>query len=266
MNGAESEYRDLSMLGFETTQIGKTQVIARPEAMVWAKPSLGQHISLHSAALSEATFQLHGRGPVPVIQNPTGKGPAWAVRHYRNGGMIQVLGDRFFRLRKLRNIQELETSIRIQGLGIKTPRIVATSAYPSGIFYRADLITEFAQDAKELAEILFGNEEFSVPPADHRIRLQALRCTSELMTKLAKYGIHHPDLNARNILLEQHSQGMKAILIDLDRCVVGKIKISDHENKLRRRLYRSIQKLRHTRSGKLNYEETALILNRPHKQ
>ena len=266
MNGVKSDYRNLSVLGFEATQIGTAQVIARPEAMGWAKTALGQHGSLHSAALSEAAFQLYGRGPVPVMRNPTGKGPAWAVRHYRNGGRIQVLGDRFFRLRKLRNIQELETSIRIQWLGIKTPRIIATSAYPSGIFYRADLITEFVQDARELAEILFGNKEFSVPPADHRIRFQALKCTSRLITKLAEHGIRHPDLNARNILLEQRSQGMEAVLIDLDRCVISKLEIPDHEKKLRQRLYRSIQKLQRTRSGKLNHEEVAVILGQRYKQ
>ncbi len=176
---------------------------------------------------------------------------------------MRFLADRFLRLGTPRSLRELESSVRARELGIPSPRVVAAAVYPSGPFYRADLITEFVYDARELADVLLGTSDFSIPPSDADTRALALAGTHRLVASLVAHGVRHPDLNARNILLAPTSQGMEAIVLDLDRCAVsGSSRPGDGE-RLRRRLARSIRKLERTRSGGLSDEEMEIILKGP---
>ena len=260
MSGTAANPTYVAVPGFESARVGAALVVTRPEALAWARSALGRHGSLHSAALADATLRLHGRGPIPVMLNPAGEGPAWAVRHYRRGGGMRIMDDRFLRLGRPRSLRELESSVRVRELGITTPRVVAAAVYPVGLFYRADLVTEFVYDARELADVLLGTPDSSVPPADADTRARALTCTTQLVARMAERGIRHPDLNARNILLAQSSHGMEAILLDLDRCVIGSRSASGDGPGLRRRLARSIRKLQRTRPGGLSDEEMKVIL------
>ena len=184
---------------------------------------------------------------------------------------MRIMDDRFLRLGRPRSLRELESSVRVRELGITTPRVVAAAVYPSGLFYRADLVTEFVYDARELADVLLGTPDSSAPPVDADTRAQALTCTIRLVARMTEHGIRHPDLNARNILLAQSSHGMEAILLDLDRCVIDGTSAPDGGQRLRRRLVRSIRKLQHSRSGGLSDEEMEAILTgsekpHPHQQ
>ena len=134
---------------------------------------------------------------------------------------MRIMDDRFLRLGRPRSLRELESSVRVRELGITTPRVVAAAVYPAGLFYRADLVTEFVYDARELADVLLGTPDSAVPPSDPETRALALICTDRLVASMVAHGIRHPDLNARNIIVARTSQGMEAILLDLDRCVVG---------------------------------------------
>jgi 3-deoxy-D-manno-octulosonic acid kinase len=246
--------------GFESIEVEGALLVARPEALAWSRQALGRHGSLHAAASGDATLQLQGRGTIPVMLNPGGEGPAWAVRHYKRGGGMRFLNDRFLRLGTPRCLRELECSVRVRELGTTTPRVVAAAVYTSGLFYRADLVTEFVYDARELADILLGSAAAAVPPSDPDMRVLALTCIDRLLIRMVKRGIRHPDLNARNILLAQTSQGLEAILLDLDRCVVGGPPSPGDGNRLRQRLARSVRKLQRTRSGDLSDEEMEIIL------
>ena len=168
------------------------------------------------------------------------------------------MGDRFVRVGRPRSLRELEASVRVRALGIATPRVVAAAVYPDGPFYRTDIVTEYVDDARELADLLLGTADSVVPAAD--VRVQALQCTSQLVAHMAERGVVHPDLNARNILLRQTSQGMEAILLDLDRCAISGRPEANTGSRLRRRLARSIFKLQHSRPGELSEEEIAVIL------
>ena len=251
----------LTVPGFESDRIEGAFIVARPGALEWIRKALGNHESLHTAALEDATLRLKGRGPIPVILNPSGTGPAWAVRHYRRGGAMRLLDDRYLRLGAPRSLRELESSVHARALGITTPRVVAAAVYPSGVFYRADLITEFVYDARELADVLLGTPDSAVPPSDPETRALALTCTDRLVASMVAHGIQHPDLNARNILVARTSQGVEAILLDLDRCVVGAAVARGLSDRLRRRLGRSIRKLQRTRSRSLSDEEMEIILS-----
>ena len=252
----------VSVPGFESAWVEGALVVARPEALEWGRQALAQHGSLHVAAVANATLQLHGRGPIPVISNPQGEGSAWVVRHYRRGGAMRFLDDRFLRLERPRSLRELESSVRAQEMGITTPRVVAAAVYPSGLFYRADLVTELVYDARELADVLLGTADGSVPPSDRDIRALALTSAHRLITRMVEQGVRHPDLNARNILLTRSGQGAEAILLDLDRCVVGSPAPGDGE-RLRRRLTRSVRKLQPGRPGALSEQEMDVLLKGP---
>ena len=252
---------DIAVPGFEFERVAGGLVTARPEAAVWCREALVQHGSLHSAATKQAARHLQGRGPVPMILNPSGDGPEWVVRHYRRGGAMRILDDRFVRLGVPRSLQEVDSSVRAQLLGINTPRVIAAAVYPSGLFYRADLITEFVSDARELADVLLGTSDPPSPPDDGDTRALALRCTDRLITSMVTNGLRHPDLNARNILLVRTAGGMDAILLDLDQCAIRDGGGLDESTGLRQRLARSIRKLARTRPGDVVEEELKVILN-----
>ncbi len=176
---------------------------------------------------------------------------------------MQFLDDRFLRLGTPRSLRELESSVRARDLGIATPRVMAAAVYPSGPFYRADLVTEFVYDARELADVLLGTADSSVPPADAETRTRALICTNALIRLMVEHGVRHPDLNARNILLTQRPDGMEAVLLDLDRCRVGGTPAPDDEERLRQRLARSIRQLERSRPGSVSAEGMEAIVEGP---
>lgn len=258
MNGTAADPTHVSVPGFEGVRVSGALLVARPAAMPWAREALRQYRSLHAAGLSNATLTLAGRGPIPVY-NPPGHSSPWAIRRYRRGGGLRFMGDRFVRLGCPRSLRELEASARVRALGIQTPTVMAAAVYPEGPFYRADIVTEYIDDARELADLLLGTADLVVPAAAD-VRVQALQATSQLVAHMAERGVVHPDLNARNILLRQTSQGMEAILLDLDRCAISDRPEANTGFRLRRRLARSILKLQSSRPRELSDEEMAVIL------
>ena len=236
-----------SSRGFKRITVGKAQILARAEAVSWSRHAVVTHGSLYRAAHDSAYRTLHGRGPLPVLANPEGVGPAWVVRRYYRGGLMRAFGDRFLRAGRPRSFIELENSARIVELGFATPRIVAAAVYPTGVLYRADLVTEFVPHARTLADVLFGNHDPSdEQPAGDASR-EALACVARLIMRLSKAGVHHRDLNVGNVLIAREAQHVHAIRLDLDRCRVAGPSNPVDAGRLRRRLARSIRKLDRTR-------------------
>ena len=222
MIGIANEFsRRSSPQGFERMTVGRAQILARPEAVSWCRHAVSAHGSLYRAARNSADRTLHGRGPVPVLANPEGVGPPWVVRRYYRGGLMRPFRDRFLRAGTPRSFTEVENNARIEDLGFATPLIVAAAVYPGGLLYRADLVTEFVPHARTLADVLFGGGRPSGGRTDGSTRREAMACTAELITRLAKAGVHHPDLNAENVLIAREAQRVHAILIDLDGCRVA---------------------------------------------
>jgi len=158
---------------------------------------------------------------------------------------MRAFGDRFLRGGRPRSFIEVENSAKMVELGFTTPRIVAAAVYPTGVLYRADLVTEFVPNARTLADVLFGNDE-SGAETDRDERREALFCARHLIARLSKAGVRHRDLNARNVLIAREAQQVHAILLDLDGCrVEGRSNPAD-AGRLGRRLARSIRKLDRT--------------------
>lgn len=241
------DWEGTSSRGFERITVGRVQILARAEAVSWSRQAVVAYGSLHRAARDLACRTLYGRGPVPVLKNPRGVGPAWAVRRYYRGGLMRAFGDRFLRAGRPRSFLELENSARIEDLGFATPRVVAAAVYPKGFLYRADLVTEFVPHARTLADVLFGSHHPSWGPSAGDARRESLALTADLITRLSKAGVHHRDLNAENVVIAREAQQVHAILIDLDGCRVAGPSEPVDAGRLRRRLARSIRKLARAR-------------------
>lgn len=243
---------------FHTVRASGAVAFARPEAMTWLRARLDHPGGLHGAALDEAEALLRGRGSVPVVPAaPDGSIPRvarpadvgipwrpatrWAVRHYHRGGAVaSLLADRYLRFGLPRPFLEAIASEEVGRRGIATPAVVAGVVYPSGLIYRADLVTAFVPETRDLAAVLFGRAgtgDGRVPtdeaprrgprtadgPRGERERLGALRRTGALIARMAARGVRHPDLNAKNVLLGEPRQdasgrGPETLLLDLDRC------------------------------------------------
>jgi 3-deoxy-D-manno-octulosonic acid kinase len=182
---------------------------ALPAARSWVEATLASGAALYEAASRHpGAIRLEGRGPVYVIETPTGK---WVVRRYRRGGGMRILGDRFLRGTEARPLRETRVSLATIERGVSTPPVVAGAIYPQGPFYRADLVTEYAAGTADLGAILFtGN----TPPER---RTKALEAAGGLVVDMARAGIEHPDLNAKNILIDLDDVDRGAMVVDLDR-------------------------------------------------
>ncbi len=241
--------------------VGGAQIWARTEAVAWSRQAVSAYGSLYRAARDSADRTFRGRGPVPVLTNPEGVGPQWVVRRYYRGGLMRPFGDRFLRAGTPRSFIEAENSRRIEDLGLATPRVVAAAAYPRGLLYRADLVTEFVPHARTLADVLFGGTGTSGGLIGRNTRREAMACAAELITCLAKAGVHHPDLNAENVLIAREGERVHAILVDLDGCRVVGPSFPGDATRLRRRLARSIRKLERTRPQFQNDGEGDLTID-----
>jgi 3-deoxy-D-manno-octulosonic acid kinase len=121
---------------------------------------------------------------------------------------------------------------------------MAGAVYPKGVFYRADLVTEFVADAADLTYLLFEEERSGPERAD------VLEEVGRLLARTAAAGVEHLDLNAKNVLVAQRSSGALPLLLDLDRCRVLPSGTRVDPRAMLKRLYRSLRKYE-TESGHL---------------
>ncbi|MDH5589163.1 MAG: hypothetical protein OEZ65_07010 [Gemmatimonadota bacterium] len=233
--------------GYETLRGPYGSAIALPEAAGRVHELLEAHPMLRDWARAGARRALpSGRGDSYLVSNPIppGDGPAWVVRPMRRGGAVaHVLGDRYARRGVPRPFLEARASAEARRRGIATPRVVAAAVYPSLLFYRCDVVTEFVEGGIELAAILPGSGDARGVSAP-----DALRAAGRLVTRLAEAGIEHADLNARNLLLVRDGDDLETVVLDLDGCRIAPPSSARSGSAMRRRLERSLRKLE-ARSG-----------------
>lgn len=174
------------------------------------------------------------------------------VRHAMRGGLIgQLTGSDLF-LPPTRGLRELVNSIRLKLAGIPTPEVVAFLSYPAGMmFRRSDVATREIPDSHDLAVVLREITD------EHRPA--CLEATGKLLALLARGGAHHPDLNARNVLISWGDEGAHAHILDVDRIRfhVGGDPMVSRANFAR--LERSLKKLRERENLAISDDEIAAI-------
>jgi tRNA A-37 threonylcarbamoyl transferase component Bud32 len=147
----------------------------------------------------------------------TGRNTAWflhhdgrdmVLRHYWRGGMVgRIVKDLYLRepVDRSRAMREFTLLGWMQTQGLPVPRPVAARFSPLGPWYRADLLMERIPDTRPLADLL----------AEAPLPLEGWRRIGAVIARFHKAGVHHSDLNCRNILLD----GAGGIwLIDFDKC------------------------------------------------
>jgi len=156
-----------------------------------------------------------------VVQRYTGRGEAIAVasaigvavlRQYRRGGLpARMIENRYFytgsdRCRSFREWRILDELYRA---GLPVPEPLAAVCRPRGLFYRAALLTRRIDDSHTLLDHL--RQRDGMAAADW----QALGRT---LARFFAHGLRHPDLNARNILVDADGGFW---LLDLDRATLA---------------------------------------------
>lgn len=146
-----------------------------------------------------------------------------------------------------RVFREILRSERLIQMGIPTPRIQAALFYPFGPLVRMEVATSFIQGGRDLNDLLSSR-----PLAGQRSRI--FSAARKLLEQLQRHGIHHPDLNARNILLSPSESGSwSAWLLDVDTIRFGVPGSPGVGTANRHRLLRSLLKL--ARLGDLGWSE-----------
>jgi hypothetical protein len=179
--------------------------------------------------------RLSGRAPVYALSLPVSGDVV--VRHSMRGGLLGRTGTDLF-LPPTRALRELVNSIRLRAAGVPTPQVLAYATYTAGwMFRRADIVTREITGS-DLASLVAGG-------SDAVTRTAAIDAIARLVTGLTSAGAHHPDLNAKNILLSADESGTTvAWVLDVDRIrfhVPGDPMITEANV---RRLFRSFEKWR----------------------
>jgi len=235
--------------GFEPVMGSGGWAFGLPTVLPWLRDVLASSATLHGwAAQHPERRTLTGRGQVfsvpAVAAGPEGA-ERWVVRHYYRGGAVaRYLDDRYLAVGDPRPVRETNAVSEARERGIPTPSVVAGAVYPSGLFYRADLVTEEIPLAADLATVLFHHPD---PPVDAET---ALTAAGVLVRRLERAGVFHPDLNAKNIVLQPGAEGATAHLVDLDRCCPRVVGVPAPAYPMRRRLERSLRKFE-SQAGRL---------------
>lgn len=234
--------------GYDAVPTREAWGFALHDAVPWMREVLAAPGTLYAwAAAHPEASTMAGRGRVYSVPAPA-PGPdgrtRWAVRHYFRGGAVaRWLDDRYLAVGAPRPLLEARASTTARSRDIPTPAVVAGAVYRSGLFYRADLVTEHIPASSDLADVLFGDNRLALPAEG------ALTAAGSLVRALERAGVLHPDLNAKNIVLHSAPDGPQAHLVDLDRCCTRQAGVPAPAFPMRRRLERSLRKFE-TRAGR----------------
>ena len=159
------------------------------------------------ALASKDSQQFRGRAAVATWKCDELSAPI-VVRRCSHGGFWRhFAGDRYMGNHRARI--EIEHSQRILKLGIATPEVVGVVLYKSGLFQRMDLLTIQVPNSVDFVAFLAAR------PTAHR-RDAALAAVRDLLATCATHGLLHNDLNARNILLANVGDDIRAYVLDVE--------------------------------------------------
>ena len=169
-----------------------------------------------------------GRGTVAYLRRGESY---WVMRHYRRGGLVAGLfGDRYLWTGedRTRSFAEWRLLRQLRAWSLPVPRAIAARYVRTGLFYRADLVTEELPTHQTLAQALGQG------PLDPARWTAVGRSVAALHAR----GVHHADLNAHNLLL---GRGDAVYVLDFDR---GRIRArGPWERDVLARLERSLRKV-----------------------
>lgn len=199
--------------GYDRIQVRGATVVARLAALEGFRRALAEAPTVHVwAGAQPEAIPFQGRATAWGVTLPGSPVPV-VVRHARHGGLFgRVLGDRF--LTPGRAPWELRMALHLREAGVRTPDVVGYVLYPAGPGRcRIDVVTKRLPDGADLPT-LWREATLSA-------REPLLVAVAALLRDLRAAGIHHPDLNAKNLHLACEGGRWHAWLLDVDRVVLG---------------------------------------------
>jgi len=166
------------------------------------------------------------------------------LRKFLRGGLVGKFNrDLYLRTGKdkSRAMREFDLLSWMHNRGLPIPRPVAAQYQPSGLFYRAHLITERISNARPLEDVL---REVELPAT-------TWSAVGTTIKQLHDHDVFHSDLNCRNILIDKDQS---VWLIDFDKC--ERREPGDWKTQNLDRLLRSLRKENGIATG-LHWDETA---------
>lgn len=145
-----------------------------------------------------------GRGTTYFVEQEQQQ---WVLRHYYRGGLMgRIIHDSylFTGWQNTRAAKEFLLLKQLEILQLPAPKAIAYRVMKSGISYRADLLTSRIEQARDLVAMLSQGE---IDPS-------LWSTIGQHIQLFHQHGIYHHDLNAHNILIDNHN---KVWIIDFDR-------------------------------------------------
>jgi 3-deoxy-D-manno-octulosonic acid kinase len=158
----------------------------------------------HWHRLARVSGTAPGRGSAVFVRRDS---ETWVLRHYHRGGvMARLINDLYFwhGADNTRAFREWRLLAELYDGGFPVPRPVAARVRRRGLAYTADIITAFLEGTTSLDAMLHAGE----PLAD---RWKTVGAT---LRRFHDRGVHHTDLNVRNILLDDRGG---VYLVDFDK-------------------------------------------------
>jgi len=172
-----------------------------------------------------------GRGSLARIRD---QDRDWALRHYLRGGFVaRWVHDRYWWSgeERTRSFREWRLLARLRELDLPVPSPVAARYVRSGWTYTADLITAWIPETITLASA-FVRSNLEEPVWQE---------IGRTIARFHLHGVHHPDLNAHNLLIAAEGASPHIYILDFDR---GRIRERGAwERQVLARLHRSLHKI-----------------------
>ena len=172
-----------------------------------------------------------GRASIAVVSAGDQR---WVLRHYRRGGFVaHISKDRYLWLgeSRTRSFAEWRLLAELRRRGLPVPAPVAARYVRGALTYRADLITEYLPNTRTLAAAITGAQ----------LSRESWEAIGRTIARFHREGVHHADLNAHNILLDQ-AAAQNVYVLDFDR---GRIEARGAwEQDVLARLRRSLEKIK----------------------
>ena len=182
---------------------------ARDDVAAAIRDSIAAAGSLYSWARNRPERTVfHGRGEAYAVR--LGSVDA-VVRHARRGGVPAFFSEDLF-TGTPRFFRELDLSLLLSSAGVATPAVLAGVAYHAVLGYRADVATARVAGS-DLASLCFGDR----PPEGAR-RTELFRAVGRLVRRVHDAGFVHPDLQLRNLVVNDAAPPPEAWLLDVDTC------------------------------------------------
>jgi hypothetical protein len=222
--------------GYDRLLVNGATVIARLTSVEGFRRALAVAPTVHAWAGTEPdAVPFQGRAIAWGVTLPGSAVPV-VVRHARHGGAFgALLGDRF--RSPGRAPWELRMALHLREAGIRTPDVVGYVLYPAGLGRcRIDVVTRRLPEGGDLPTVW--------RTASEQQRAHLLIAVAALLRDLRAAGVHHPDLNAKNLHLACEGDRWHGWLLDVDRVRLGVPNDAEIAERNLARLERSLRKWR----------------------